>query len=239
MVVALNGLAAIATIQNDFSLAAILYNEALTFAEEHSEDFRVDPLLNIHIHHNLAEILPLAANVALILPSKRKQFSGTSAVKATRKHLIVKVDHGPVKRHKTNGRNDINLTVASEEPSNDASNLSEDDLDDQEFANLSASSIKALIAECEDSKQKYLSLFSSKLSAAQLEFQNSYMQVNILNGSQGKFIYLLVLNFDIFLDLNIFFVSANITSFTFSPCKKKNCFSILAMSKVFDFSPYR
>ncbi|KAI7996620.1 Protein NRT1/ PTR FAMILY 5.6 [Camellia lanceoleosa] len=58
-VVALNGLAGIAIINQDFSQAASLYREALVLAEEHSEDFRLDPLLNIHIHYNLAEIRPL------------------------------------------------------------------------------------------------------------------------------------------------------------------------------------
>ncbi|XP_061339196.1 uncharacterized protein LOC133285897 isoform X2 [Gastrolobium bilobum] len=178
LVVALNGLAAIATIQKDFSQAALLYNEALTLAEEHSEDFRLDPLLNIHIHHNLAEILPLVANFALMLLSKGKQFSGTSAVKMTRKHFIEKVDHCQVKRQKINGCDNMNLTAASVEPSNVASSPSENSLnEDWEFDSVSASSVKSLIAECEDLKQKYLSVFSSKLSAAQQEFQNSYIQV--------------------------------------------------------------
>ncbi|MCH84227.1 E3 ubiquitin-protein ligase SHPRH-like, partial [Trifolium medium] len=164
LVIALNALAAIFIIQKDYYQAALLYNEALALAEEHSEDFRLDPLLNIHIHHNLAEIFPLAQNFALILPSKGKQFSGTSAVNTTKKHFIVKVDHDQVKRHKISSFDDANSTVASAEPSN---------VDD-----LSASSVKYLIAECEDSKQKYLSVFSSKLAAAQQEFQNSYTQVN-------------------------------------------------------------
>ncbi|XP_057442384.1 uncharacterized protein LOC130734094 isoform X2 [Lotus japonicus] len=178
LVVSLNGLAAIATIQQDFSQAALLYNEALTLTEEHSEDFRLDPLLNIHIHHNLAETLPLAENVALILPSKGKQFSGTSAVKSTRKHFIAKVDRCLVKRQKISGCDDKNLEVASAEPSHIASSLSENDLnEDLKFDDLSASPVKSLIAECEDSKKKYLSVFNSKLSAAQQEFQNSSTQV--------------------------------------------------------------
>lgn len=178
LVIALNALAAIATIQNDFSQAASLYNEALTLAEQHSEDFRLDPLLNIHIHHNLADIFPLAENFALNLSSKGKQLSGNSAVNTTKKHFIVKVDHDQVKRHKiSNCDDDISLTVASAEPSNFASSLSENDLNDREYDNSTASSVKYLIAECDDSKQKYLSVFSSKLSATQQEFQNSYVQV--------------------------------------------------------------
>ncbi|XP_058747815.1 uncharacterized protein LOC131620688 [Vicia villosa] len=177
LVMALNALAAIITIQKDFSQAALLYNEALTLAEEHFEDFRLDPLLNIHIHHNLANILPLAENFSLKLPSKRKQISGTSAVNTTKKHSIAKVVHDHVKRHKISNCENINLTVASAEPSNVASSLSENDLNDREFDDLSASSVKYLIAECEDLKLKYLLVFSSKLTAAQQEFESSYMQV--------------------------------------------------------------
>ncbi|KAK7385443.1 hypothetical protein VNO78_31163 [Psophocarpus tetragonolobus] len=171
LVIALNALAAIAAIQKDFSQATLLYREALTLAEEHSEDFRLDPLLNIHIHHNLAELLPLASNFTLIFPSNGKQFSETSEFKTTKSHFIVKADHFPMKKQKTSGSDDVNVTVSSSEPSNVASN------EDREFDNLSTTFVKSLIAECEDFKQKYLSVFSSKLSAAQHEFQNSYTQV--------------------------------------------------------------
>ncbi|KAH1262852.1 E3 ubiquitin-protein ligase SHPRH [Glycine max] len=175
LVIALNALAAIAAIQNDFSQATLLYSEALSLAEEQSEDFRLDPLLNIHIHHNLAEILPLVPNFALISPSKGKQFSGTSKFKMTKRHLSVKVEHCHEKRQKISGCDDVNVTVLSE-PSDVAFSHSENDLnEDQEFDSLSA--INSLIAECEDSKQKYLSVFSSKLSTSQQEFQNSYTQV--------------------------------------------------------------
>ncbi|CAJ1970559.1 unnamed protein product [Sphenostylis stenocarpa] len=176
LVIALNALAAIAAIQKDFSQATSLYSEALTLAGEHSEDFRLDPLLNIHIHHNLAEILPLASNMALILASKRKQFSETSKFKMTKRHLIVNDDSFHLKRQRISGCDDENVTVPSADPSNVSH--SENDLkEDPEYDNLSANSVKSLIAECEDSKQKYLSVFSSKLSAAEQEFQNSYMQV--------------------------------------------------------------
>lgn len=157
-------------------------------AEEQSEDFRLDPLLNIHIHHNLAEILPLVPNFALISPSKGKQFSGTSKFKMTKRHLSVKVEHCHEKRQKISGCDDVNVTVLSE-PSDVAFSHSENDLnEDQEFDSLSA--INSLIAECEDSKQKYLSVFSSKLSTSQQEFQNSYTQVNIFIALKKEFIHL-------------------------------------------------
>ena len=59
LIVALNGIAAISMLKQEFSEAVSLYKEALNITEENAEDFRLDPLLNIHILHNLAEILPL------------------------------------------------------------------------------------------------------------------------------------------------------------------------------------
>nr|GEV00315.1 E3 ubiquitin-protein ligase SHPRH [Tanacetum cinerariifolium] len=52
----------IAIIKQEFPQVVSLYKEALELAEEHSEDFRVDPLINIHIHYRLAEILPLTSD---------------------------------------------------------------------------------------------------------------------------------------------------------------------------------
>lgn len=62
LVVALNALAGIAIINQNYSQAISLYQESLALAEDHSEDFRLDPLLNIHITHNLSEILPLSSD---------------------------------------------------------------------------------------------------------------------------------------------------------------------------------
>lgn len=61
LVVALNGLAGIAAIEQDFVRAVSLYKEALSFADQHAEDFRLDPLLDLHIRYNLAELVPLSA----------------------------------------------------------------------------------------------------------------------------------------------------------------------------------
>ncbi|KAF3554843.1 hypothetical protein F2Q69_00017781 [Brassica cretica] len=61
LIVALNGIAAISMLKQEFSEAVSLYKEALNITEENAEDFRLDPLLNIHILHNLAEILPLVS----------------------------------------------------------------------------------------------------------------------------------------------------------------------------------
>ncbi|XP_054788420.1 uncharacterized protein LOC129294236 isoform X2 [Prosopis cineraria] len=177
-VVALNGLAAISIMQKDFSQAALLYIEALTLAEDHSEDFRLDPLLNIHIHYNLAEILPLTTNISLELPCKGRQFSRTSQLKSTKKHILEEVDCSFVKKKKGNDSDDIYFKMASGEPLNSTPSFSENDLKrHQEVNDSSTSSLQFLKAECEDLKHKYLSVFSSKLSAVQQEFQKVYLQV--------------------------------------------------------------
>ncbi|KAL3565477.1 hypothetical protein D5086_033523 [Populus alba] len=105
LVVALNALAGIAKLEQT------LYNMALALSQEHREDFRLDPLLNIHIHHNLADILALVMDHSTEVPSNGQQFT------------------------------------------------------------------QYLRTACENFKQKYLSVFSSKLSAAQLDSNKSYTQV--------------------------------------------------------------
>ncbi len=54
---ALNGLAALALIENNVGLAVSIYREALASSEENSDDIRVDPLQKLHTLHNLAEVL--------------------------------------------------------------------------------------------------------------------------------------------------------------------------------------
>lgn len=132
MVVALNGLAGIAIIKQDFPQAISLYKEALELAEEHSEDFRVDPLLNIHIHYNLAEILPLTTN------------------------SIQKFNSG------------------EQNPGSCEGNMCKTCDEDRPFSLSSCTSYQSLQITCNNLKQKFLSVFNSRLSMAQLEFRKSY-----------------------------------------------------------------
>ncbi|KAH9620305.1 hypothetical protein KSS87_014794 [Heliosperma pusillum] len=76
VVSSLNGLAGIAILRGEATNAASLYKEGLALAEEHSEDFRLDPLLNIHIHHNLADILKSASNSLPMKSLLEGQLSG-------------------------------------------------------------------------------------------------------------------------------------------------------------------
>lgn len=157
LVVALNGLAGIVIIEQNFTQAVSLYKEALTLAEEHAEDFRLDPLLNIHIHHNLAEILPLATNCC---PSNGERISGNSG------------EMGPCDEHVAKRRKLSGEDISSENGFSIA----------QEYNNVSHASCSSftdisLRIVCDNIKQKYLSAFSSKLSLTQQEFKKSYTQV--------------------------------------------------------------
>ncbi|XP_042957344.1 E3 ubiquitin-protein ligase SHPRH isoform X1 [Carya illinoinensis] len=177
IVVALNGLAGIAIIENKLCQAVSLYKEALALVEEHSEDFRLDPLLNIHIHHNLAEICSEQLHL------EGQQFPGNCEKKALTMHGIEECNQQEVKRRKVSGEDDVDFTFEAD-PAYCTSSISENSSNgDQECdvePHLSSSYIteRSLRTVCEDMKQKYLSAFSSKLSIAQLEFRKSYMQVS-------------------------------------------------------------
>ncbi|GMH27024.1 hypothetical protein Nepgr_028867 [Nepenthes gracilis] len=182
VVSSLNGLAGIAMIQGEPSRAASLYKEALTFSEEHGDDFRLDPLLNLHIHHNLAEILTSAS-------SKSQELScpglscGTPEEKLSAECGYEEYDQHIAKKSKVikEVSSNFNMTADStEKPCELESQPSvnggkernaETDVPYRSYRDGS------LVKTCIHIKQKYLSMFYSKLSIAQQEFQKSYMQV--------------------------------------------------------------
>ncbi|VFQ99538.1 unnamed protein product [Cuscuta campestris] len=147
VVVALNGLAGISIIEKDISQAISLYKEALALAEEHSEDFRLDPLLNIHIHHNLAEILPNDSDGLKNVQSDSLMVEG------------VKDDI------QNSSRSESELMVV---PNLTIKNLSNSYVEPERLH---------LKTSCENLKQRYLSAFNSKLYVAQQEFRKSHEQV--------------------------------------------------------------
>ncbi|CAH2058593.1 unnamed protein product [Thlaspi arvense] len=174
LIVALNGIAAIAMLKQEFSEAVSLYKEALNITEEHAEDFRLDPLLNIHILHNLAEILPLVESYG-----RKRSASGSPE-----SNIDVKDDdhHRAAKRQKINER-DSATHVSSEtahqwESDAQDSSLHKDGEYHEEY--------KHLDTVCDTLKEKYLSAFNSKLSAAQQEFRKSYNQVSESLSNMGK-----------------------------------------------------
>ncbi|KAI3800036.1 hypothetical protein L1987_35343 [Smallanthus sonchifolius] len=163
VVVALNGLAGIAIIKQDFSQAISLYKEAMELAEEHSEDFRVDPLLNIHIHYNLSEILPLTC--------EGQQYTKCSGPESCEGNMCKMCDGKTYDQHNIlNGLNDEKNTVH------------------RPHTMLSKSiSFQSLQTTCNSLKQKFLSVFNSRLYVAQQEFRKSYELVcNALNDKRNQ-----------------------------------------------------
>ncbi|XWS74480.1 hypothetical protein CRYUN_Cryun01aG0001600 [Craigia yunnanensis] len=177
---ALNGLAGIAIIEEKLSQAVSLYKEALDITKEHSEDFRLDPLLSIHIRHNLAEILPMVTTSSEQLPIEIQQFSGSSE-KASKVHSIEICDQSSVKRQKLKDLENLEINAGNlPDISSDLSeNGTHNDQDCSGQCHMSSGTLneQSLRIDCENLKQKYLSAFTTKLSAAQQEFRKSYMQV--------------------------------------------------------------
>ncbi|KAL0303988.1 UNVERIFIED_CONTAM: E3 ubiquitin-protein ligase SHPRH [Sesamum radiatum] len=168
LVVALNGLAGIAIIKQDFPGAVSLYKEALDLVEEHSCDFRLDPLLNIHIHYNLAEVLPLTEKSLQQIVSGRSENLPSGIC-----NIDEKDDHA--KRRKERIRYDPSLKIISDNSICLPSCLLRNG-DSSSDIQPHASTVQCLRAACEDLKQKFLSVFTSKLSLAQQEFTKSYEQ---------------------------------------------------------------
>lgn len=169
LVVALNGLAGISMIKQDFPQAVLLYKEALDLVKEHSDDFRLDPLLNIHIHYNLAEALPLTDN-----SSQEKSVSG-NCEKVLESGVGEK--YNDIIGTKETSRCNPSLGVVSDDLLNAPSSLLRNGETNPGIQPHVSQHIQWLRIACEDLKQKFLSLFTSKLSLAQQEFRRSYGQV--------------------------------------------------------------
>ncbi|KAG8380997.1 hypothetical protein BUALT_Bualt06G0075000 [Buddleja alternifolia] len=172
LVVALNGLAGIAMIKQDFPQAVSLYKEALDLVEEHSEDFRLDSLLNIHLHHNLAEAFLLTEN-------SLQQKSASSSEKMLSANCdIDEKDNSSMKREeKIRYDSSPSLNTISDNSLNLQSCLLGNGEKSFDVLPNISTYLQCLRAACEDLKQKFLSVFSSKLCVAQQEFKKSYEQV--------------------------------------------------------------
>ncbi|KAK8918861.1 hypothetical protein KSP39_PZI021648 [Platanthera zijinensis] len=178
--VALNGLAGLALIEEDNEKAVSLYKEALTVADENSDDYRLDPLLSLHIHHNLAELLFSISE--LPCPCIRRHCSETNEKKrlGTGKH-----DQHYVKRRKIGVEHKPNSTINGESLEKhvilNSSTVNNDLLEAKEHTKdelpSSCYAVGCLREICENIKQKYLSSFISKLSLVQQEFRSAYKEV--------------------------------------------------------------
>ncbi|OWM87325.1 hypothetical protein CDL15_Pgr022436 [Punica granatum] len=180
IVVALNGLAALAMIEDKPAEAIKIYKESLELADEHAEDFKLDPLLNIHIHHNLAEILSLASCDKQELEG---QSSGNFETKVSLKCYSEESEtHNSVKRQKLNEQDNRSSSNAIKLPTTSCGKCidplvrKKEDLPKPKLGSkfLDCDSLKA---SCASFKLKFLAIFSLKLTVARHDFQKSYEQV--------------------------------------------------------------
>jgi E3 ubiquitin-protein ligase SHPRH len=179
-VVALNGLAALAIIEKDLSHAVSLYREASTLSEENLENFRLDPLLNLHILHNLAEI-----NDAVLSPDTNGNSKGEKTVNGSQKG-DGKLFEGFMKKQRMLESGDSSSTKTLEKSIAIPDSCSTVDpvamdscfnSDLQQQGDLRTVRYNFLMKQCECIKEKYMLQFISKLAAARDEFRSSYSQV--------------------------------------------------------------
>ncbi|KAI3952838.1 hypothetical protein MKX01_006881 [Papaver californicum] len=188
LIVSLNGLAGIAELEQDPSRAVSMYREALALAEEYSDDFRLDPLLNLHIHHNLTEILPVTSGYSLEHCSMGGQLSDNPEKRDSKLYEVGDFDQHPMKRQKISEDNSSSYLTSQnlqQEESHVASELERTGVQGNKGTNhdvqqqmSSRSFAEGCLRACESTKLKYLSMFNSKLSSAQQEFRNARMQVS-------------------------------------------------------------
>lgn len=178
---ALNGLAGVALIEEDNERAVSLYKEALAVADENIDDYRLDPLLSLHIHHNLAGLLSLTSE--LLCQCNGRQCSQTNEKK---RHAAGKYDRNYVKRQKNGVEHEPNFIITGESFEKHAvlnsstvnkkaceakAHNAKNELPSRCYA------VGCLRETCENIKQKYLSSFISKLSLVQQEFKSFYKEV--------------------------------------------------------------
>ncbi|PKU64874.1 E3 ubiquitin-protein ligase SHPRH isoform X3 [Dendrobium catenatum] len=176
--VALNGLAGLAVIEEDNERAVSLYKEALVVADENSNDYRLDPLLSLHIHYNLAELLSLTSELSC------PYMGNHSETNENKRDVTGKYERHYVKRQKVGADCKPNSIKESLEKHAILNSSTVDDNVCEAKENRANNELPSrcyavgcLRKTCENIKQKYLSAFISKLSVAQQDFKSSYKEV--------------------------------------------------------------
>ncbi|XP_057849243.2 uncharacterized protein LOC131060147 isoform X2 [Cryptomeria japonica] len=185
LIVALNGMAALAIIEKDLSHAVSLYREALTITEEYREDFRLDPLLNLHIVHNLAEIIDMSSNA-----NTKGNFGGDESSIGPKDQSPPLFQCSQVEdcmKKQTAGESVANSSTRPSDQSSPRCNpcLTEDPRMTDKISNTNPQIQEIprtlrddfLVKECNLIKEKYMLQFTTKLAAARDEFRSSYSQV--------------------------------------------------------------
>uniref|UniRef100_A0ACD5WM79 Uncharacterized protein n=1 Tax=Avena sativa TaxID=4498 RepID=A0ACD5WM79_AVESA len=202
VVVSLNGLAGIAIIEQKNQEAISLYKEALDFARQNIDDFRVDPLLNLHINHNLVELLRTSSEYLQECPLKIQ----TSVLYYKRKRKETRSVDSDLRGIK---RNKISENIGSDSAADGAETSEDIDIIGQAPKSVDAGngagchSSSECFADgclrktCSTLKEKYLSVFTTKLLIAQKDFRASMEEVTTLNKelqNQGKHWWLYALD---------------------------------------------
>ncbi|CAN6200289.1 unnamed protein product [Urochloa humidicola] len=193
IVVDLNGLAGLAAIEQKNEEAIALYKEALALADENADDFRVDPLLNLHINYNLAELLRTSSDYLQECPLKKQ----ASEVDISRKRKeTIETDLRSIKRNKICENSVLSLTANGLEMSEEDENVigqacATGEMDKENFAGGHSPSKcfadECLRKTCNAITEKYLSVFTSRLIVAQKDFNASFTEVlNITRELQSE-----------------------------------------------------
>lgn len=163
-----------------------MYKEALDLARQNFDDFHVDPLLNLHINHNLAELLrtsseylhectPKIQPPVVYYRRKRKETSHADS------------DLRGVKRNKISENIGSVLATGSPETSEyknvvgQASISVELNAENRTGCHSSSECFAdgCLRKKCNTLKEKYLSVFTTKLLIAQKDFSASFEEVDL------------------------------------------------------------
>ncbi|KAK3126035.1 hypothetical protein QOZ80_7BG0613020 [Eleusine coracana subsp. coracana] len=185
IVVALNGLAGIAVIEERNQEAISLYKEALALAHENIDDFRVDPLLNLHINYNLAELLTTSSEYRQECPLKDQPHDHDSKRKR-KDYSSADPDLCSVKRNKVCKDDSSSLTANVLETSEKDENVirqtcTNGEVDAETVAGCHSSfqcfSDSCLRKTCNAIREKYLSVFTARLTVAQKDFSAASTEV--------------------------------------------------------------
>uniref|UniRef100_A0A0D9X2Z0 RING-type domain-containing protein n=1 Tax=Leersia perrieri TaxID=77586 RepID=A0A0D9X2Z0_9ORYZ len=187
-VVALNGLAGLAVIEHKNQEAISLYKEVLALTRENFDDFRVDPLLNLHINHNLAELLRASSDYLQECQLKEQTFEVHGGRKR-KETSPVDSDLCGIKRNKICENSRSSLNADNPETSEDDKNINTQVCTcgeiDSDNAGCQSSSVcladGCLRKTCNSIREKYLLVFTSKLLTAQEDFSTSFTEVSTLS----------------------------------------------------------
>jgi E3 ubiquitin-protein ligase SHPRH len=162
-----------------------LYKEALTLAHENINDFRVDPLLNLHINYNLAELLRSSSEYLQECPLK-DQPHGLDIRWKRKENSPANSDLCGVKRNKVCMNNTSNLTANGLETYEEDKNVIGQTCANREVnaenvsgchSSFECSSVNCLRKTCNAITEKYLSVFTARLAVAQKDFSAASTEV--------------------------------------------------------------